>query len=68
MYIHRDQIIGYVGDCHENGGWTLPHVHFQLSIYPPQVEHDMPGACSIDDRINALYHYPDPRYVLGELH
>lgn len=68
MKIQRGQVIGHIGDCHENGGWIAPHVHFQVSIHPPKVLHDMPGACSVSDRSAALYHYLDPRYILGELH
>jgi hypothetical protein len=45
----------------------LPHVHFQLSIHPPE-SHDMPGVVSMEDRPRALIHYPDPRQVLGPLY
>jgi hypothetical protein len=67
-FIQKGQIIGHVGDCHENGGWKAPHVHFQLSITPPKQPHDMPGASSVEDRKAALLQYPDPRYVLGPLY
>ena len=43
------------------------HVHFQLSIEPPDT-HDMPGAVTLEDRPKALVKYPDPRYVLGMLY
>ncbi|EJK44016.1 hypothetical protein THAOC_37483, partial [Thalassiosira oceanica] len=36
------QVIGQIGDCAENGGWTGSHVHFQLSMTEP-ASHDMPG-------------------------
>ena len=65
--ILKGQVIGRVGDIHENGGWVAPHLHFQLSIDPPAT-HDMPGASSIEDRPRALINYPDPRYVLGPVH
>jgi hypothetical protein len=65
--IRKGQVIGRVGDIHENGGWIAQHVHFQLSIHPPDT-HDMPGASSVEDRPRALIHYPDPRYVLGPVH
>ena len=67
-YIRKGEIVGRVGDVDENGGWTAPHVHFQLSVKPPDQPHDMPGAASVKDRTAALLQYPDPRYVLGELY
>jgi murein DD-endopeptidase MepM/ murein hydrolase activator NlpD len=65
--VKKGQVIGRVGDCHENGGWIEPHVHFQLSMNAPET-HDMPGASSVEDRPSALVDYPDPRYVLGAVH
>lgn len=65
--IKRGQHIGRFGDIHENGGWRIPHVHFQLSLEPPET-HDMPGAVSVIDRPRALVQYPDPRWVLGKLY
>mmetsp|Transcript_27944 Transcript_27944/g.41265 ORF Transcript_27944/g.41265 Transcript_27944/m.41265 type:complete len:291 (-) Transcript_27944:294-1166(-) len=66
--IRKGQRIGLIGHCHENGGWLHPHLHFQLSLEPPSKPHDMPGACSLEDRSEALLQYPDPRYVVGELY
>eukprot|EP00980_Cylindrotheca_fusiformis_P008845 scaffold1888_cov120-Cylindrotheca_fusiformis.AAC.15 len=65
--VKKGQVIGKVGDCHENGGWLAPHCHFQLSIRPPKT-HDMPGACSWEDRARALNEYIDPRYIIGNVH
>ena len=65
--VRKGKPVGRVGDCHENGGWIVPHLHFQLSLHPPET-HDMPGASSVQDRINALKVYPDPRYVLGAIY
>ncbi len=65
--IRKGQVIGRLGDCHENGGWEAPHVHFQLATSAPET-HDMPGASSVEDRVKALLEYPDPRYVLGPLY
>ncbi|NUM88634.1 MAG: peptidoglycan DD-metalloendopeptidase family protein [Bdellovibrionales bacterium] len=59
-------IIAWVGDRHENGGWN-PHLHFQLSWERPQVC-DMPGVVSAQDHAAALLRYPDPRLVLGSLY
>jgi murein DD-endopeptidase MepM/ murein hydrolase activator NlpD len=71
--VRRGDILGHLGNIHENGGWRIPHVHFQLALEPPAT-HDMPGAVAMnhrptdDDRARALVLYPDPRYVLGPLH
>lgn len=69
--IERGQLIGWLGDQHENGGWP-PHLHFQLSRVAPRANghrsHDMPGAVTIGARSEALSVYPDPRGVLGELY
>ena len=66
--IQKGQVIGRMGDFDENGGWIHSHLHFQLSTKPPDQPHDMPGASSVQDRIEALRQYPDPRYVLGPLY
>ena len=60
------QVIGWIGDEHENGGWE-PHVHFQLALIEP-VGCDMPGVVSAEDRQQALLDHPDPRLVLGPLY
>jgi murein DD-endopeptidase MepM/ murein hydrolase activator NlpD len=65
--VKRGEVIGRLGNVHENGGWKSPHVHFQLSIIEPKT-HDMPGAVALKDRKRALLNYPDPRYVLGPLY
>jgi murein DD-endopeptidase MepM/ murein hydrolase activator NlpD len=64
--IRQGEIIAWVGDENENGGWN-PHLHFQLSYERPVVC-DMPGAVSLADRARALQTYPDPRLVLGPLY
>lgn len=60
------EVLGAVGERHENGGWN-PHVHFQLSLIEPR-SHDLPGAVSAQDRQWALAAFPDPRQVLGPLY
>ena len=65
--VKKGEIVGYVGDIDDNGGWIGPHLHFQLSLIEPE-SHDMPGASSISDRNRALVQYPDPRYLLGQLY
>ncbi len=66
--IQKGQVLGRMGDFDENGGWKHSHLHFQLSTKPPDQPHDMPGASSVKDRIEALQQYPDPRYVLGPMY
>jgi len=60
------EVIAWVGDKHENGGWN-PHLHFQLSRIKPEVC-DMPGVVSEEQREEALRTYPDPRTVLGPIY
>lgn len=65
--VKKGKVIGFMGSVEENGGWPMPHVHFQLSISPPET-HDMPGVVSKRDIEKALVDYPDPRIVLGPLY
>jgi peptidoglycan LD-endopeptidase LytH len=65
--VSRGQVVGGLGNVHENGGWLVPHVHFQLGMTDPET-HDMAGAVSLKDRERALWEHPDPRYVLGPLY
>lgn len=62
----KGDVIAWVGDRSENGGWN-PHLHFQLSYERPE-KCDMPGVVSLADRERALRIYPDPRLVLGKLY
>ncbi len=62
----RGEIIAWVGDKHENGGWN-PHLHFQLSLVAP-INADLPGVVSEKDLSAALETYPDPRIVLGPVY
>jgi murein DD-endopeptidase MepM/ murein hydrolase activator NlpD len=66
--ISKGQVIGHIGNTDENGGWTGTHLHFQVAVNPPEMEHDMPGTVRLVDRNIALLEYVDPRYVLGELY
>lgn len=66
MKVLKGDIIGWLGDKHENGGWP-PHLHFQLSWEKPKT-HDMPGTCTLSDRQISLLKYPDPRLVLGQIY
>ena len=64
--IRAGEVIAWVGDRHENGGWN-PHLHFQLCLEKPTVC-DLPGVVTPSDRERALRIYPDPRLVLGKLY
>lgn len=59
-------VLAWVGDRHENGGWN-PHLHFQLSWVRPDVP-DLPGVVREADRDDAKQRYPDPRLVLGPIY
>jgi len=65
-YFKRGEVIAWIGDHSENGGWN-PHLHFQLSWLKPE-RCDMPGAVNENDLALALATYPDPRMVLGSLY
>ena len=64
--ISRGEVICWMGDRDENGGWES-HLHFQLSINEPET-HDMPGVVNPENRKTALEKYPDPRLVLGPIY
>lgn len=64
--ISKGEVICWMGDKHENGGWES-HLHFQLSLKEPET-HDLPGVVSPDNRDQALQDYPDPRLVLGPIY
>lgn len=64
--ISSGEVICWMGDKHENGGWES-HLHFQLSIIEPKT-HDMPGVVDPKAREVALVKYPDPRLVLGPIY
>ena len=64
--VSRGEVICWMGDTHENGGWES-HLHFQLSINEPET-HDMPGVVDPKNRDEALENYPDPRLVLGPIY
>ena len=64
--IRRGEVICWIGNKQENGGWE-PHLHFQLSLKEPET-HDMPGVVAPHKRDEALREYPDPRWVLGPIY
>lgn len=64
--ISKGEVICWIGDKHENGGWE-PHLHFQISLLEPDT-HDMPGVVEPNLREYALLNYPDPRLILGAIY
>lgn len=56
------ELIGWLGEKHENGGWNS-HLHLQLSWLEP-VAVDLPGAVSASNRELARLIFPDPSQAL----
>ena len=64
--IYSGEVIAYLGNEEENGGWP-PHVHFQLSLIEPKIC-DLPGVVSEENHNIALKIFPDPIKVLGKIY
>ena len=64
--IKAGEVIAWLGDKSENGGWN-PHLHFQISMEKPEVC-DMPGVVNEKNLKDSLEKYPDPRLILGPLY
>jgi murein DD-endopeptidase MepM/ murein hydrolase activator NlpD len=56
--IEPGDLIGWLGEPKENGGWN-PHLHWQLSWSRP-IKVDLPGAVSALNRNKARCVFPDP--------
>lgn len=56
--VEAGELIGWLGEKHENGGWN-PHLHLQLSRLEPTTV-DLPGAVSSSNRDLARVIFPDP--------
>ncbi|MEE9440094.1 MAG: peptidoglycan DD-metalloendopeptidase family protein [Saprospiraceae bacterium] len=57
--VKSGQLIGYLGEQHENGGWS-PHVHCQIIIDLEGNLGDYPGVCAMKDRPQYVKNCPDP--------
>jgi murein DD-endopeptidase MepM/ murein hydrolase activator NlpD len=57
-------VLGEVGDVHENGGWP-PHLHFQVVREMPGPQGDFPGVAAPSEREHFLALCPDPNLILG---
>ena len=62
--IEAGDLVGYVGDKTENGGWN-PHLHFQLISEIEKYVGDYPGVASKVDAVDMLKKCPDPQLLLG---
>ncbi len=62
--IEQGQLVGYIGNKSENGGWN-PHVHFQIISDMDNMEGDYPGVASKKDALTMLHKCPDPQLLLG---
>lgn len=61
---HAGDLLGWVGEKHENGGWN-PHLHLQLSWLEP-IAVDLPGAVNASNRSLACAIFPDPSVYLQQ--
>ena len=62
--IEQGQLVGYIGEKSENGGWN-PHLHFQVISDMDDLKGDYPGVASKQDASTMLHKCPDPQLILG---
>ncbi|CAF1633196.1 unnamed protein product [Rotaria magnacalcarata] len=62
--IEAGQIVGYIGEKTENGGWN-PHLHFQIISDMDNMQGDYPGVASKAEALTMLHRCPDPQLILG---
>ncbi len=62
--IGQGQVVGYIGNKSENGGWN-PHLHFQIISDMENLKGDYPGVASKRDSVAMLHKCPDPQFILG---
>jgi peptidoglycan LD-endopeptidase LytH len=63
QYINRGNIVGYLGNKNENGGWP-PHLHFQVIEDLELNEGDYPGVCSKEEQSKYLANCPNADLIL----
>ncbi len=63
--IQQGQLLAWVGEPHENGGWS-PHLHFQIMHDMLGHEHDFPGACTPKELSVYADLCPDPLLLFKE--
>lgn len=64
QYIMQGQIVGWLGDEKENGGWP-PHLHLQHILDMGEMQGDYPGVVSSSQLQRFLSNCPDPQPFLG---
>jgi peptidoglycan LD-endopeptidase LytH len=64
QYINRGNILGYLGNENENGGWP-PHLHFQVIEDMELKEGDYPGVCTSDEQNKYQINCPNPDLILN---
>lgn len=64
--VSKGDIIAYLGDFEENGGWS-PHLHFQLMHDMLGNEADFPGVATYRDKEIWLSLCPDPAQLFNEV-
>ena len=62
-HVKAGQLIGWLGDEQENGGW-VPHLHLQLTWLAP-IANSVKGIFTIEQRKEALRSHPDPQLLIG---
>jgi 4-aminobutyrate aminotransferase-like enzyme/Ser/Thr protein kinase RdoA (MazF antagonist) len=60
--LKKGDLIGYVGDQHENGNW-VPHLHFQIMLDMLGNKVDFPGVCAYKDIAVWSSICPDPNLL-----
>ncbi len=60
--IKRGDIIGSLGQMHENGGWES-HLHFQAILNMEDKMGDYPGVCALKDLEHYAKNCPNPEYI-----
>ena len=63
QYITRGEVIGHIGNPHENGHWP-PHLHFQVIVDIELKQGDYPGVCKNSEKEKYLFNCPDPELIL----
>lgn len=62
--IQKGEIIGWIGDFHENGGWA-PHLHFQLITDMLGYKGDYPGVALEEEKNVWMALSPNPNSIAG---
>ena len=61
--VERGEVIGYIGEPHENGGWS-PHLHFQIMTTMLGLNGNFDGAAEADRMHIWSQICPDPNLIM----